>query len=118
MKILLIECENRCDVCLLHQDRQIFPKQTADPRISNTHLDIKSKQKHIGIVVERSSLASIYIYIFYFYYLFLIYYYYYYYYYFGWQILVIFVKNVLAKGIFMFLNSLFFEEKKITKIFH
>jgi hypothetical protein len=66
MKILLIECENRCDVCLLHQDRQIFPKQTADPRISNTHLDIKSKQKHIGIVVERSSLASIYIYIFYF----------------------------------------------------
>jgi hypothetical protein len=105
MKILLIECENRCDVCLLHQDRQIFPKQTADPRISNTHLDIKSKQKHIGIVVERSSLASIYIYFFYFYY-------------FGWQILVIFVKNVLAKGIFMFLNSLFFEEKKITKIFH
>jgi hypothetical protein len=38
MKILLIECENRCDVCLLHQDRQIFPKQTADPRISNTHI--------------------------------------------------------------------------------
>jgi hypothetical protein len=28
MKILLIECENRCDVCLLHQD----------PRISNTHI--------------------------------------------------------------------------------